>query len=184
MGFVFFFLLELKLNFLKIFFLLLSLISEQLDFLFLLFKFLNISKNRIIKLKSRWGFEVLISLIFINVNYFSLDNLFARTLFWLNVFLFKLLFGDVDQIGDVSWWFWIFRGLTCSKPEVRFFRSYFYGRTFFFPCLFIIFFDFLEIYWAYIRNIFYCWLINIPELEKKLFYLTKRLDWYFINFSV
>ncbi len=95
LGFVFLFLLELKLNLLEVILFLLCSFSELLDFFFLLLELLDVPKNRVVELKTRRWLEVLIGLIFVYVNDFSLNDFFARTLFWLFVFLLKLFLRNV-----------------------------------------------------------------------------------------
>lgn len=96
LGFILLLLFKLKLDIFKLGLFLLSFLSKLPNFLFLLFKFLNVSEDWIVEFQSRGRFVILIGLVFINIDDFSLNNLLLRTLLGLLVFIFKLLFWNVD----------------------------------------------------------------------------------------
>lgn len=103
-----------------------NVISLLSDGLFLLLQVLNIFNDSIVELRTNIVLELLICLVFINIDDLSFDLLLLLSVYWLIFDLFlELILGNVDQVRYVSCWLGIFGSFSSTKTEILLFLTNF-----------------------------------------------------------
>lgn len=152
----------------------LSLLGFKFNFLFLGFEFFYVFQNTVIYLKTYSCFELLIGFIFINVDYFSLRNyFFLWASLGLGLFIFKLIFRNVNQVRNIFGRLSIFNSFARTKSKSGLLNTNFPSEIFRLCFVLSFFFRlFLLMDKTVITNIFNRRTIDIFELYKKFSYLS------------
>lgn len=94
----------------------LHLICLQLDRLFLGLELLDVAENAVIELLARCRLELLIGSVLVHIHNLLLN--LALLLCWDVLLLFdELVFGNIDQVGNVSCWLCVLHCLASAETE-------------------------------------------------------------------